>query len=168
MTAAELTYFTCTGFFYDVESPLTSGSTNADQFNPISGAFVTFTPRVPAGFTVLISNLDLGSGNAGATAVALPPITGRVIYSGFEGQLCTINPSDTPGIKLLSNSSVISTYLTAQGIQSGQLIYDVTFTQVTYAGDNQTITPFAFAAPTDSTGVCITDPTFNRLPYVAP
>ena len=60
-----LTYFTATGFFYDIESPIPSGSTSADQFNALTGGFVTFTPRVPTGFTVLVSSLDLGSANSG-------------------------------------------------------------------------------------------------------
>lgn len=167
--STELTYFTVTGFYYDVESPLTSGTTNADQFLGITGAFITFTPRVPTGFTVLVTNLDLGSGNTGATAIALPPITGRVIGTIVGGeavwQLATINTTDTPGIQLLANSSPISTYLSAQGINGGSLIYDVSFSDVTFAGANQTISNFAFTAPTSNTGVCITDPTLTRLPY---
>lgn len=171
MTANELTYFEAVGYYYDVESPLTSGTTNADQFNGLTGGFITFTPRVPTGFTVLVTNLDLGSGNTGATAIALPPITGRIMSSivggesGIVWQLSTINTTDTPGIQLLANSTLISSYLTAQGIQGGQLIYDVSFSQVTFAGENQSIQNFAFAAPTTNTTVCITDPTVARLPY---
>jgi hypothetical protein len=172
MTATELTYFTCTGYFYDVESPYTGSTTNADQFNGLTGAFITFTPRVPTGFTVLVSNLDLGSGNTGATSISLPPITGRVLSTTINNasvwQLATINTADSPGIQLLANSTPISTYLTAQNIQGGALIYDVSFTRVTFAGENQTIQNFAFTAPTTNTGVCITDPTLTRLPYQAP
>ena len=170
----ELTYFEVTGFYYDVESPLTGGETNADQFNGLTGAFITFTPRVPPGFTVLISDLDLGSGNTGSTALALAPITGRVmgVSAGTEGgsvwELCAINTTNSPGIQLLANSSPISTYLTAQGVQSGQLIYDVSFTQVTYAALNQYVTNFAFVAPTDDTGVCITDPSLETIAYQNP
>ena len=170
----ELTYFTVTGFYYDVESPLTTGTTNADQFVGLTGAYITFYPRVPVGFTVLVSDLDLGSGNTGSTAIALAPITARVmsVSAGDEGgvvwELCTINPDDTPGISLLANSSPISTYLTAQNIQGGELIYDVQFSQVTFAGANQTITNFGFVAPTDDTSVCITDPSFSTIPYAGP
>lgn len=164
-----LTYFTCTGFYYDIESPVTGGTTNADQFKGMTGAFVTFTPRVPTGFTVLIPTLDLGSGNTGSAAIALAPITGRIISTTIGGspvyQLSTINTVNTPGIQLLANSTPISTYLTAQAINGGALIYDVAFTQVTFAGENQTIQNFAFTAPTTNTGVCITDPTLTRLPY---
>jgi hypothetical protein len=173
VTATELTYFTVTGFYYDVESPYTGSTTNADQFNGLTGAFITFTPRVPAGFTVLISNLDLGSGNTGSTSISLPPITGRVLSTTAMNdasvwQLATINTADSPGIQLLANSTPISTYLSAQGIQGGALIYDVSFTRVTFAGDNQTIQNFAFTAPTSNTTICITDPTLTRLPYQAP
>lgn len=165
----ELTYFTCSGYFYDVESPVPSGTTNADQFHGITGAFVTFTPRVPTGFTVLISNLDLGSGNTGSTAIALAPVTGRIYPTIVGGatvwQLSTINKTDSPGIQLLANSAPISSYLTAQGIQNGQLIYDVSFAQVQFAGADRSIQNFAFAAPTTNSTVCITDPSFVRLPY---
>jgi hypothetical protein len=164
----ELTYFTVTGYYYDVESPLVSGSTNADQFLGLTGGDITFTPRVPTGFGVEIATLDLCSGQTGSTWVGLPPINARIYPTVIAGQtvwqLATINPPDTPGIQLLSNSSPISTYLTAQGITS--LIYDVSFTQVTFAGASQQIQNFAFTAPTDTTPICITDPTLTRLPYV--
>lgn len=164
-----LTYFTATGFFYDIESPIPSGSTSADQFNALTGGFVTFTPRVPTGFTVLVSSLDLGSGNSGSTSLSLPPITGRIITtvvgSGTVGQLSAINETSSAGIQLLANSSVISSYLTAQNINGGQLIYDVSFASVTYSGQPQTIANFAFAAPTTNTTVCITDPGITQLPY---
>ena len=172
LTAAELTYFTVTGFYYNVENPLSSGSTNADQFIGDTGGFITFTPRVPAGFTVLVSNLDLGSGQTGSTAISLPPITGRIYPTVVSGQtvwqLATINTTDSLGIQLLANSSIISTYLTAQGIQGGSLIYDVSFTEVMFAGGDQMIQNFAFTAPTSNTTVCITDPSFTRLPYQSP
>lgn len=167
MTAAELTFITVTGYYYNLESPATSGVTNAAQFNGLTGGYITFTPRLPTGFVIEIAGLDLGSGNTGSTALSVAPITGRVMGTVVNGspvwELCTINASDTPGIQLLANSSVISTYLTAQGIASGQLIYDVTFTQVTFAGNQQSITPFAFVAPTSAETVCITDPTFVKL-----
>jgi hypothetical protein len=172
MTATELTYFTVTGFYYDIESPLTGGTTNADQFNGLTGAYITFWPRVPAGFTVLVTDLDLGSGNTGSTSISLPPITGRVMGTVVNGspvwELCAINTADTPGIQLLANTTPISSYLTAQSIQSGSLIYDVQFTQVTFAAENQSINNFAFTAPTTNTTICITDPSLETLPYAGP
>ena len=174
MTANELQYFTVTGFYYNIESPDTSGTTNAAQFVGDTGGFITFTPRVPTGFTVLISNLDLGSGNTGSTAIALAPITGRIMGTlagdegGFVWQLCTINTADSPGLQLLANSAVVSSYLSAQNVEGGQLIYDVSFNRVTFAGENQVIQNFAFTAPTTNTPVCITDPTLATLPYQAP
>ena len=170
MTANELTFFNVNGFFYDVESPLPAGTTNTDQFLGLTGALITFTPRLPEGFVVLISDLDLGSGNTGSTALAIAPITGRVIGTIVNGsavwQLAAINTVDSPGINLLANTSIISSYLEAENVQSGQLIYDVSFTQVTYAGLNQFIQNFAFVAPTTSETVVITDPSFETIPYV--
>jgi hypothetical protein len=59
MTVNELTFFTVTGHWYDVEAPITSGSTNTPQFQVIS-AFVEFTPRLAPGTVENITNLDLG------------------------------------------------------------------------------------------------------------
>jgi hypothetical protein len=170
----ELTYFTAQGFYYDIQSANPSSTTNTPVFAGITGGFLTFTPRVPPGFTVWITDLDLGSGNTGSVAVALPAITGRVMSTpagtegGFVWELCTINVADTPGIQLLANSSPISTYLTAQGIQNGNLIYDVSFSQVTYDSGLQTISSFAFVAPTSATTVVLTDPSFQTIPYQQP
>ena len=171
----ELTFFPITGFYYDIQNPDPSSSSNAPVFTGMTGAFITFTPRVPDGFTVLVSDLDLGSGNTGSTAIALPAITGRVsaVVAGGEGgtvwELCAINTVDSVGIELLANTSIISTYLAAQNVpntqQAGDLIYDVSFTQVTYAGLNQMINNFAFVAPTSNTSICITDPSFETIPY---
>lgn len=165
----ELVYFTVTGYYYNVESAVGTGTTNAAQFAGDTGGFITFTPRVPTGFTVLVGDLDLGSGNAGSTAVALPPITGRIYPTVVGGvtvyQLSTINTTNSPGVQLLANSAPVAAYLTAQNIQGGELIYDVSFSQVTFAGIPQSIANFAFTAPPDATPVCITDPSLTRLPY---
>ena len=72
MTASELTYFTCTGFWYDLETPDTGGTTSQPKFNNISG-FVSFYPRLPAGFTAYIANLDIGGGTAQSTGLAIAP-----------------------------------------------------------------------------------------------
>lgn len=156
----ELTYFPVTGYWFDVEAPLSSGSSNVPQFLVVS-AFVTFTARVPVGWTAQIANLDIGGGTPGDVSLAIPPITGRIV----DGQLVTINASDTPNVELLANSTPISTALTASGISS--LIYDVSFTQVVYAGEPEVLQNFGFTAPTDTTSTCITDPALVRLPYVA-
>ena len=167
MTAAELVYFTVTGHWYDVEAPDTSGTTNAPQFLVISG-FVTFTPRVPPGTTVEIANLDLGNSTSANTAVALAPITGRI----YEGALSVIDQADATGIELLANSALVSASLTAQGIPStasgltaGTLVYDVSFTDVVYANNDQVLKNFAFTAPTTATTVDLAEPTLTRLEY---
>jgi hypothetical protein len=158
VTATELIYFPATGYWYDVEAPLTGGSTSQLQFLVIS-AFVTFTPRVPIGFTAQIANLDLGNGNTGSASLAIAPVTGRV----HDGQLSTIDATDTPGIQLLANSAPVAAALAAANIPS--LIYDVSFTDVVYAEENQVITNFAFEASPDATPICITDPTLTRYAY---
>lgn len=165
----ELAYFTATGFYYDIQAPDINSSTSAPQVAGLTGGFVTFTPRVPDGFTVLVDDLDLGSGNTGSTSISLPAITGRIMGTVVNGspvwELCAINTVDSPGIQLLANTTLISSYLSAQNITNGQLIYDVTFDLVTYAAQNRYIHEFAFVAPTSATTVCITDPTFETIEY---
>ena len=158
--SAELTYFTVTGNWYDVEAANLGGSSSNLQFLMISG-FVAFYPRLPAGWAPLVSNLDLGSGASGNTYVALPPILGRI----YRGQLSTIDYADTVGVQLVSNSSVISSQIATVATH---LVYDVQFSDVVYNGGPQHILPFSFIAPTDSTGVCLTDPNLTKGEYLGP
>ena len=82
MTVNQLTYFTVEGHWYDVEAPLTSGSTNAPQFQVVS-AFVTFTPRLRPGTTVFVSNLDLGTQLAAPSGLAVAASgTGGTLAAG--------------------------------------------------------------------------------------
>lgn len=169
----EIAFFTVQGFWYDVQAPPTGGTTNDAVFTGITGGNATFTARVPAGFTVLIANLDLGSGNIGSTALALPPITGVVAGTpaengGMVWQLCANNAANSPGIELLANTTAVSAYLAQENVWDGQLIYDVKFTDVTFAGANHNIEGFAFAAPNSSTSVTVTDSGFAMLPYEGP
>jgi hypothetical protein len=167
----ELTYFLVTGAWYDVESPDPSANTNLPLYQIVS-AFVTFYPRVPAGFTAQIQDLDNGSGFGTNTAVALAPIGVRIMH----GQLSTINRNDTPGIQLLSNSPFIQSelakidplWLFNNNLAPGQLVYDVKFTNVVYAEAGQLISNFGFTASTDNTQICITDPGIQRLIYGGP
>lgn len=92
-----------------------------------------------------------------STAVSLPVRTGRIWTSG---RLCSVNVFDTPNVDLVANTPALGLGF--------DLIYDVTYSAVMYNGDSQSIAPFAFVAPTDTTPVCITDPTIDRLPYVQP
>ena len=48
VTVAELTYFTITGFYGDIENPSGVGSSITPTFGVVS-ATVTFFPRVPLG-----------------------------------------------------------------------------------------------------------------------
>jgi hypothetical protein len=160
-------YFTVNGFYYAVQQVDQDSNTSTPNFTGMTGGFITFTPRVPEGFTIL-TYVSLGGGNIGTAAIALTPIQGRIIpvAAGDEGtvwQLCAITVDDAVGVQLLANTPIVSDYLASQGID--QLIYDVSFTQVTYAGDDQSVKPFAFVAPTFGTSVSITDPGFETVPY---
>lgn len=133
----ELTYFPVTGYFNTaIGGALQTFDTT-----------VVFTPRVPANFTALISDLDLGNDNSGSSALAFPPepvstIGGVLTYS------------------LLSNSAPVAAALAEAGIT--QLWYDVQFTKVTLGYQIQN---FSFLAPTDGTAVCVTDPDLDRYQF---
>lgn len=111
-----------------------------------------------AGFcAITVTRTALGSPQVVAdTAIALPTITARI----FNGVLSTIDRVDTPGIELASNIADFGL--------SGDLIYDVAFSKVTYNGVAQVIAPFAFAAPADATAVVLSDPLLVRLAYQKP
>lgn len=81
MTVSELTYFTVTGKYYDVEAPSTSGSSNAPQFLVVS-AFVEFTPRLKPGDVEYISNLDLGGTIAAPNVSVAGSTTGGTFAAG--------------------------------------------------------------------------------------
>jgi hypothetical protein len=142
MTATELTWFPVTAYLNSaVDGALVS-------FN----ATVVFYPRVPRGFTALISDLDLGDDTAGSSALAFPPIPVATVGGVLSYQL-------------LSFSTPISTVFTAATPPMTELIYDVQFTQVTLGFQ---ITNFGFVAPTGTTAVNITDPGLTRLAYGGP
>jgi hypothetical protein len=161
----ELVYFEVTGFYGDVESPNLSGSSNVPLFEVIT-ASVVFWPRIPFGTIGYIENLDITSigYTVGNTGVAFAPIQARIL----SGQLQTIDVGDTVGISLLANTVPVSAALAAAGVPDGVLIYDVAFSDVVYGEAPQTITNFAFVAPTTNHAICLTDTHLQRLPYQGP
>jgi len=90
------------------------------------------------------------------TAVALPPITARI----WRGRLSSINASDSPGVMLTANDPLLN--------NKDPLIYDVSFSQVTFNGEQRIIAPFAIVAPEVQTTICLTDPQLQRLPWASP
>lgn len=149
-TPNEITYFNVTGHYYDVEAPITSGTTNAPQVLVVS-AFIKFIPRLPPGTALYVPNLDTGNGGFNTT-IALAPITGRI----YNGELQTIDRGNATDVLLVANTAILG--LT-------ELIYDVEFSSVQYAGDNHVINNFAFTAPTTNTTIDLSDPTLTRLQY---
>jgi hypothetical protein len=114
--------------------------------------------------TVTAMGSDQVTGDA---AIALPALTARI----WNGVLSTIDRVDTPGFQLLSNSSFLN--LDANNGQDssdglGDLIYDVSFTLVSFNNAEQVLAPFAFQASTDTTPVCLTDPNLEVLPWQPP
>jgi hypothetical protein len=138
VTARELTYFPVTGFF---DTTVNGVMVNFD-------ATVVCTPRLPAGFTALISNLDIGGGVGAPTALAFPP------------QVFTTTGGVLSGHLLANDPTVLGPVLAAAGIT--QLWYDISFTQVSLGYQIQN---FSFPAPTTTAGVSFTDPTVTRYAY---
>jgi hypothetical protein len=112
-------------------------------------ATVVCTPRLPPGFTALISNLDSGGGTGEATALAFPP------------QVFTTTGGVLAGYLLANDPSVLGPALAAAGIT--QLWYDVNFTKVSLG--YQVPQNFSIPAPTTATPVSFTDPTVTRYAY---
>lgn len=165
----ELTYFKVTGYWYNIASPPLTGSSNQSQMQVIS-AFVTLWPgyidkngaaqTFPPGFYTFVENLDLGQGIGFDTALALAPIQARIL----DGQLETIDQGNAPGVQLTANSDILN--LAAQGYE--QLIYNVQFSNVVYAGAGRVLNNFAFIASPNTTELVLTDPGLFRMPYGGP
>ena len=160
--ANELTYFVVKGAYGDIENPLGTGTGIQPAFGIVS-ASVTFFARIPSGVTLFIPDLDMQNGMAEDVALSFPPVQGRIL----GGQLKTINRTDTETVELIACSSVISTALSQLGLGTS-LIYDVQFSNVTFAGAPQVINNFAFTAPTTATTITLSSPTLTRLPYAGP
>ena len=168
-------YFKTTGYWRAVVDPSVSGSYSMPDLVNVS-ALVTFVPRIPVG-SLLYTEPDKPGDNA--VAVALAPRYARI----WKGELCNINVADSPGVLLAANTAKLNLL---DSIGLGELIYDVSFTKVTFGGKpttydtlpggapaptitvsgDQQLTSFAFIAPTDPNEVvCLTDVGLKRLPY---
>lgn len=165
-------FFKTTGSWRAIVDPAVQGAYNTPDMVNVN-ALVTFTPRIPQG-SLLYMEPD--------TAVALCTRYGRI----WAGELCNINTKDTPGVMLAANTTKLNLM---DSVGLGELIYDVTFTKVSYGGKprtydtladgsqaptitvsgDQKITSFAFVAPTDPNQVIsLTDPDLKRLPWQKP
>lgn len=116
-----------------------------------SGSTLTYVDTGTAGTTATVPTTNTAEWSQN-TALAIAPIQARIL----EGELQTIDQADTPNIQLLANSAILG--LTV-------LVYDVAFTNVVYASSAQVLSNFAFAAPTTSTTIDLSDPALTRLQY---
>ena len=142
------------GLSYEVEFTGTLGSQGRTAMIGNGDSLLT---AEGAGFCeVTVAVATVGSAEIIAdTAIAIPPLTAAI----YNGVLSTVDYTDTPGFQLPANVAALNL---------AQLIYDVTFTNVTFNDALQFLAPFAFAAPSDTTPVCLTDPGLTRLPYQPP
>ena len=169
---ADLGLFKVTGTWNALVDPLLSGSWSAPELIHVQG-LVTFTPRIPAGSFLYLDD---------STALALAPRYARI----WDGVLANINTVDTEDVYLAANAPKFNLM---DSVGLSELVYDVTFSKVTFGGKpmtwettpdgvpaptiivsgKQEITPFAFLAPADPTEtVCLTDPALKRLPWGKP
>lgn len=157
-----LVWFPVSGNYYDIEQPPLTGNVTQPTVNIVT-ASVTFFARVPVGFALYIPTLYTGQGQIGDVSISFPPVQARVL----SGQLQTIDQDNAPGIELLANTAVVTAALQSQ-LGQPTLIFDVQYSNVTFANAPQQILNFAFEAPTSATPVCLTDPNLTRLPYAGP
>lgn len=166
MTVNQLTFFTVTGQWWDVESPNTSGSTNQPQFLVVS-AFVEFTPRLAPGDMEYITNLDLGFTLTPPSALtAAPSTTGGTFAAGTYFWVVTavnangetIKSNEVQAVLTGSTSSVALTWNAVDGA-TGYNVYRGTST----TNENKLITTATTNTYTDtgSAGTTATLPTSN-------
>jgi hypothetical protein len=169
VTINELTYFTVTGQWYDVEAPATSGSSNAPQFQVIS-AFVEFTPRLAPGDVEYIANLDLGvklAAPAGLTATG--STTGGTFAAGtyfwvvtaIDANGETTRSSEATVVLTGSTSSVALSWSPVDGA-TGYNVYRGTSTTnenhlITSIGSGSTLT----YTDTGAAGTSVSPPATN-------
>jgi hypothetical protein len=141
----ELTWFEVTGYF--------SAIFIDPVVKPVS-ALVSFTARLLVGQLLFVDD----------AAVQLGPLF-AVIH---DSVLCTATPgTPSPEHHLPLSGDILTPGFRLPANQFGldELIYDVAFTD----GDgNQSLAPFAFAAPADGSPVCITGDDFDALPWQPP
>lgn len=137
---------------YKVYRGTTSATENLLITTINSGTTLTYLDTGTAGTSATPPTSNTAELTAN-TALAIAPIQARIL----NGQLQTIDVADTPNVQLLANTAVLGLGTT--------LIYDVAFTNVVYASNAQTISNFAFVAPTTNTTVDLGDPALTRLPY---
>lgn len=122
---------------------------------------------------VSVAPTDLGTPEIVAkTAIAIPPLQARIWF----GELSTIDYEDTPGFQLVANTGHFGEVDQGPpfntdpdlGLEYQELIYDVTFSSVTYNGKSRELAPWAFVAPPDNREICLTDPDLARYPWVRP
>lgn len=143
-------FFTLTGDWRAIVADHSDADTDPD-IQQISG-LIQFTPRLPKGTTLYTATFPVDTTSDRPTAVVLAPVLARI----WDGRLCTIDRNDTPDIKLTCNDPAFNL---------DELVYDAIYSHVIYNEAPQELQPFAFTAPPTTTTVCITDPTFPRLPY---
>lgn len=162
---SELTFFPVDGYWFSGDYPDPLENTPTPRILVVRG-LVDLIPRVPPGFSIFLNDLDV-HGDASLvvdTSLSFPPRTARI----WNGRLSTINVEDTPTIELLANTTDLGLDAELLPDTDGKLIYDVRFREIVYNQATQSLSNFAFEAPTDDSTVVLTDPALARLPYEGP
>jgi hypothetical protein len=172
----ELIWFPVTGFFSAVADEPAAVPVNA---------IVRLVPRLLKDQPLFLENYLVSTDPSvvESTSITLKPTTAVII----DGVLCTATrgtPSPehhtalsgdvlTPGTQLVANMPEFglgTTNWDASSDGQGNLIYDVSFSVVSFVDNphQQSLAPFAFAAPPDGTPVCLTDAGLATLPWQPP
>jgi hypothetical protein len=158
--------FPCTGYWYDVEAPLLSGSSNQPQFLVVS-AFVTFTPRIAPGTVEYITNLDLGfTLSIPSNLSVVPSTTGGTLTSGNKYWVVTAvdangettRSSEVTSVLTGSTSSAVLSWTGSPGAVS----YNV-YRGTTAGGETTLVanTPNTTYTDTGAAGTSVTPPSTN-------
>jgi hypothetical protein len=96
------------------------------------------------------------------TSISLPHRKARI----WSGVLSTIDYVDTPGVMLAANDPMLG--LQDDPTWGPDLVYDVSYSAVTFNKESQMLGNVAFVAPTDSTPVCLTSPDTDLVNWKEP
>jgi hypothetical protein len=109
VSGTKLVFFPVTGDFYAVTNPSPSGNTNTPVIQPIN-ALITFTPSIPEGDQIYISNLLVtGAFNATQTVYLLGGPSSGTFNLSFEGDTTTTLPWNATPLQVQNALAALGT-----------------------------------------------------------
>lgn len=152
-----LSFFRVDGAWRDAEQPLPSSAGSiTPQVDDVSG-YVDFFPgtekeALSGGLSLYVSDYE----TYGDTELVIAPITARMM----NAYLCSITVGDPKGVDLVDNSA---------WMDFGEpMFYHVRYRNITYSGELQRFSNFAFQVPGDGSPILLTSPALTRFAYAGP